>query len=145
MKTLLMILSLMVFANAEYIRNDTKGVVYDTRTNLVWEDDEVVPLKTWQGAIDYCESLTLGGYNDWRLPNFNEFDSLIDTTRNSPAMSPVFQTTVTQSTDKYWTSTTYMLDKTKAWTLQTRNGWNYFDDKSVSDQYIFVRCVRTGN
>ena len=26
----------------------------------------------WIGAIDYCESLDLGGKNDWRMPNINE-------------------------------------------------------------------------
>jgi len=147
MKALLIFLSLMVFANAEYIRNGNKGVVYDTRTNLVWEDDQIVSEMVWQEAIDYCENLTLGGYDDWRLPNFNEYDSLIDTNRNNPAMSTVFETTVTAEDGKYWTSTTYIrpVERTKAWTLQTRNGWNYTNDKNESDSTVFVRCVRTGD
>ena len=145
-KKSLLAFALLIAANAEYLRNDSTGVVLDTRTNLMWQDDELVTGKSWKEAIDYCESLTLGGFIDWRLPNFNEYDSLIDTSRNTPAMSPVFQNVAVDAGDSYWTSTTYMEDnKTKAWTLQTRNGWNSKVEKTSNDGTLFVRCVRGTN
>ncbi|WP_201353643.1 DUF1566 domain-containing protein [Hydrogenimonas urashimensis] len=145
-KSVLILASLFLFANAEYLRNESQGVVLDTRTNLMWQDDALVGGKTWKEAIDYCENLDLAGYTDWRLPNFNEYDSLIDTERNNPALSPVFENVATDVYDKYWTSTTYMDEnKTKAWTLQTRNGWNYQSEKSENDGSLFIRCVRGKN
>lgn len=35
---------------------------------------------TWAKAIQYCEDLTVGQFNDWRLPNINE---LINATKNN--------------------------------------------------------------
>lgn len=146
LKKSLLAFALLIAANAEYLRNESTGVVLDTQTKLMWQDNELVTGKTWTEAINYCESLNLGGFDDWRLPNFNEYDSLIDTSRNTPAMSPVFQNVATDFGDSYWTSTTYMDEnKTKAWTLQTRNGWNSKLEKNDNDGTLFVRCVRGHN
>lgn len=144
MRLILIFLGLISIASAEYLRNDNIGVIQDTQTNLLWQDNEVVSNKTWTEAIDYCETLALGNYNDWRLPNYNEIESTIDTSRNAPAMSPVFESTVTTVEGKYWTSTTNDDSKVEAWTLQTRNGWTYHDEKSAVDTNLYVRCVRDG-
>jgi hypothetical protein len=53
----------------------------DPATKLTWE---AVPMKelqesslNWQEAKDHCENLTLGGFDDWRLPTISELRSLI--------------------------------------------------------------------
>jgi len=141
-------LALMIVANAEYLRNDSTEIVLDTRTNLMWQDNEDTITNNdmnWTAAIDYCENLTLAGFDDWRMPNFNEYDSIIDTQRHVPAVNPAFHNVVTGEDQKYWTSTTYMYDTNVAWTLQTRNGWNFQSPKNENDGTIFVRCVRSEN
>ncbi len=140
-KTVLIFLGLMSLASAEYLRNDNVAIVHDTRTNLTWQDDQHVGGKAWEEAIDYCEALTLGDHDDWRLPNYNELNSIIDNTTNAPAMNPVFESTVSEAHDNYWSSTTYADVTTQAWTIQTRNGWAHKKDKTDT-QYLFVRCVR---
>lgn len=80
--------SLINNLNAQYIRDDIKEIVKDTDTLLVWQDNSDAKdiEKDWEGAIDYCEDLSLGGYDDWRLPNFNELYGLADRTKISPAL-----------------------------------------------------------
>jgi len=55
-------------------------VVTDNLTGLMWTKNGNLPngAMTWDQAIDYCNNLTLGGYSDWRLPNVNELESLIN-------------------------------------------------------------------
>lgn len=148
-KIMILMTTLFIFANGEYIRNNT-GIVVDTRTGLYWQDNERIHGKSWRDAIEYCENLDLGGLK-WRMPNFNEYDSLIDTSRNTPAMSDIFQTTATGKFDLYWTSTTDFSDKnnTRAWTLQTRNGWNFRSYKKIEENgganTFYIRCVSDGN
>jgi hypothetical protein len=61
------------------------GTVTDSGTGLIWQKCTVgqmttlgicntgsAPSYTWSNAINYCFGLTLGGRNDWRLPNVNE-------------------------------------------------------------------------
>lgn len=42
---------------------------------------------TWEQALTYCENLVLGVYSDWRLPNRNELQSLVDYSRYNLATS----------------------------------------------------------
>ena len=70
----------------------TGEIIIDKKTGLFWQDNE--ESKTQKGnfeeAISYCEQLSLQGYNDWRLPNINEFYSILDYSK-SPAISDIFE------------------------------------------------------
>jgi len=59
------------------------GTWMDPSTGLIWQVEWAMPYLDWQGAIDYCEDLTLGGSSDWRLPSIDELRSLI---RGCPAL-----------------------------------------------------------
>lgn len=48
----------------------------DALSGLTWQKDADC-CYDWEDAKDYCESLELGGYNDWRLPGLSELRSLI--------------------------------------------------------------------
>jgi len=55
------------------------GTITDTMTLLRWTDASIGSRSmTWDDAIIYCEDLTLGGYDDWVLPELNELNSLRD-------------------------------------------------------------------
>lgn len=48
-------------------------VYYDTDQNLTWlADTNYQGTKSWQYADDWVQTLSIGGYEDWRLPTVDE-------------------------------------------------------------------------
>ncbi len=126
---------------ARYTRSDT-GIVTDNKTGLQWQDDysdngDSIKSAKWTDAITYCESLSLGGHDDWRLPNFNELYYLADRSRAGPAIDPTFQNV----SGDYWSSTSIVGREDRAWDVHFSHGRNYDGGKSFS---YYVRCVRAG-
>lgn len=98
------------------------GTITDRATGLTWmQADSGVGLD-WAAALNYCESLELGGQNDWRLPDAKELHSIVDYNRsldttNSAAIDPLFQATLLPNGVNnsgqanyahYWSSTTHL-------------------------------------
>lgn len=48
----------------------------DTATGLTWEAGTGIYL-AWDDALTHCDSLELGGYTDWRLPDISELRTLL--------------------------------------------------------------------
>ncbi len=57
------------------------GTVIDDVTGLVWEKTPPDESGTWDDALSYCDTLDLGGYDDWRLPTRIELTSVLDYSR----------------------------------------------------------------
>jgi len=134
-KTIFGLFVVIGLLQADYIRDDSKGVVVDTSTNLMWQDDVPSVQKTWIEAINYCENLTLASYDDWRLPNFNELYMLADRSRYSPAISPVFQNVA----GIYWSSTSSSSSPDYAYFVFFDAG---DDGEGSKNGSLYVRCVR---
>ncbi|MBN2586954.1 MAG: DUF1566 domain-containing protein [Candidatus Fermentibacteraceae bacterium] len=94
------------------------GTVTDTATGLMWQQADDGTGRNWEEALAFAEDLCLAGYDDWRLPNAHELQSIVDYERSmqatgSPAIDPVFDCTLI--TDEgggpnfgfYWTGTTH--------------------------------------
>lgn len=97
--------------------NNGNGTVSDQATGLMWQQADSGESMSWQEALAWAESLEVGGYNDWRLPNAKELQSLVDYSRspdatNSAAIDPLFSTTqLTEGALDYpyfWSSTTHV-------------------------------------
>jgi len=111
------------------------GTVVDTQTTLTWQRDDDGMLRTWSEASDYCATLPLDG-GGWRLPAVKEMLSLVDTSRNNPALDPTAFAAATNGT--YWTGSAQVGTGGK-WTVYFPYGnlsWTTETDKNV------VRCVR---
>ncbi|MFC1488583.1 DUF1566 domain-containing protein [Thermodesulfobacteriota bacterium] len=116
------------------------GTVTDTSTGLMWQQATVGPMN-WESALTYCEGLSLPGgqdaYNDWRLPNRNELQSLGDYNKYNPAIDTVVFPGMVE--DCYWSSTTSGGNDTEAWTWDLWDSGVGRDGKSHSN---YVRAVR---
>jgi hypothetical protein len=66
-----------------YYINNGDGTITDTVTGLMWQHDPGAK-KTFLDALSGATTLTLGGYNDWRVPTIKELYSLIQFTGDDP-------------------------------------------------------------
>ena len=130
-----------------------KGVLY-------WSNK--APKMNWDDAVNYCQNLNEGGYNDWKLPNINELRSLITncpqttlggtcqvTTNclfwgkcNRKNCDGCYQKTSHSKlgdTDWFWSSSSRAEDNEYAWYVN-------FDNARISSpskkEKGYVRCVR---
>jgi len=136
-KTLITLIALASLANADFTRSG--DIVTDNTRGLMWQDDAaaVSTYLTWQGAIDHCEALTLGGYTDWRLPNIRELKSIVDRSKSTaPIIYSAFQNA---TSNDYWSATTYAGGTSAAGVVDFNYGYDFWGAKSASN---YVRCVR---
>ena len=97
------------------------GTITDNATGLMWSKEDSGEGMDWVEALTWVQEKkneNYLGYNDWRLPNAKELQSIVDYTRspstnNSPAIDPIFLTTTIidegggNNYPFYWTSTTH--------------------------------------
>jgi hypothetical protein len=53
------------------------GGLHDPVSDLVWQDPPLFDLLNSLDAIAYCQELAWAGYDDWRLPDVDELQSLL--------------------------------------------------------------------
>jgi len=132
---------LIMISSIFYLNAGELGIVVDNKTGLAWQDDyyngENSKRTTWQDALIYCEELTLGAKNDWRLPNIKELKSIVDRNKYNPTISSTFTNIIS---DTYWSSTTHV-STPGAWVIFFEDGFDGWRNKS--DEH-YVRCVRGG-
>ena len=99
----------------------SNGTITDIATGLMWDQSGCSEGMNWEEALSYVQELNSQnylGYNDWRLPNAKELQSILDYSRSpgttgSAAIDPIFE--VPPIIDEngnddfpfYWTSTTH--------------------------------------
>jgi len=114
------------------------GTVTDTSTGLMWQQVTAGSM-IWEQAIGYCENLSLGGYTDWRLPNLNELQSIVDYNRDNPAIDTNAFSTIWSN---YLSSTTFAYITSHAWLVNfSLGGVSNGGGKSLT---YLVRAVRGG-
>ncbi|MBI5589466.1 MAG: DUF1566 domain-containing protein [Deltaproteobacteria bacterium] len=130
--------------------NNGNGTVTDTSTGLMWQQNTPESSMTWEQALSNCESLALGGYTDWRLPNQKELRSLVDYSTSNPAINiTYFPNTVSSY---YWSSTPSSSGVSSVQSDEYLYDFSYVVDfQHVSSNYVqnknnkyYVRAVRGG-
>ncbi len=117
--------------------NNGNGTIKDNLTGLTWQQAPHPDSLTWENALNYAESLTIGGFTDWRLPNIKELQSISDEKLVNPSVSTTFFPAI--GVKKYWSSTTLANQPTRAWYLFTQLGITTYDLKTLR---LPVLCVR---
>ncbi len=116
------------------------GTFTDPTTGLMWQIETAPRTYTWKNALEYAENLQLAGYTDWRLPDRNELQSLVDYRTSYPSVATVLKDKTVSS--YYWSSTTYAYYTYGAWRVYFYSGSVNYGNKSDS---FYVRAVRLGH
>lgn len=112
----------LVRGNTQYAINqfidNRDGTVTDLATGLMWQKKDSSIGMNWKDALSYAKNLSVGYFNDWRLPNAKELQSIVDYSRSlqttgTAAINPVFDMTKIKDPNGakqfpyFWTSTTH--------------------------------------
>lgn len=113
-------------------------IVHDAKTCLDW-------MKTTQTGVNYeaaeqfCSLSTLGGFDDWRMPNVHEYASTVTLCGKYPPEGPVDTKFFDQQGDGYWTRTPAG-EPNKVCAVGMANAGGYYHYGTAGPQV--VRCVR---
>jgi hypothetical protein len=140
------------------------GTVIDNCTGLMWEkksDDDSINDKdntySWDNAfavhVAGLNGASFAGYDDWRVPNARELQSIVNFEVWSPSVSPAFNTacvpgcTVAMcsctASSLYWSSTTNASAPAYAWFVRFSDGLMHGSNQEKSYE-AYVRAVRGG-
>ena len=118
------------------------GTIADSLTGLVWlKNAGCFSPTTWADAIAEVNQIASGscGLTDgstagqWRMPNLNELESLIDVSQTNPALPPG-NPFLNVSPAIYWSSTSYFGGQDgspQAWTIRLTDG-RYMNDSNAN-------------
>ena len=122
---------------SDLIRDNNKDVVIDKIKALMWQDDIQTQSIKIKWLNSYCKNLTLGNYNDWRVPNREELLSIVNYNKYTPSTYEIFEHI---KPDNYWSSTINIHDENSMWTVNFDDGSTIFYPKSSKNS---IRCVRS--
>jgi len=132
--------------NPPDLTDNGDGTVTDNLTGLMWEqkttETEQYSFATYSEAASYCEDLSLGGNDDWRVPTRGEFSTLLNHSRTSPSLDVTYFPDFTYNASEvyYWTSSVYHDDPSQMWKVQMSFG--VMEGVIVQPPPHKVRCVR---
>jgi hypothetical protein len=152
--------------NGTFMENNDVPIADRTVTNtasgLMWwdpfeADEEINPgvptneeakaqlntKRTWQEALAFCREVAAAGYagyTDWRMPNRNEMQSLLNYGAVPLSDVNVF-TMPTEQNSRFWSSTTNSAVPGQAWRVNVDYGQV---QSTLKTEAYFVRPVRGG-
>jgi hypothetical protein len=136
------------------------GTVTDLATGLMWQKADDGNARNWEAALAYADGLTLAGYDDWRLPNAKELQSIVDYTHApdavdpdliGPAIDTIFEITNIGSQQDpdygyYWTGTTHLDGPVPRAAVYLTFGcaWGWMEQPPNSGNYVLLNVHGAG-
>jgi hypothetical protein len=115
----------------------TSETAVDSVTGLTWElDPDLVTLQTHDEAVMRCDTLSLGGFDDWRLPSRLEYVTVLDVGRAEAGRAMPVGFSVLDL-GAHWTSTPVVFASNAFFIVNDRFGL-----VSATDGTSGTRCVR---
>jgi hypothetical protein len=111
--------------------DNLNGTVTDHLTGLVWlKNAGCFTPGDWSSALTAANQLAAGqcGLSDgstpgqWRMPNINELESLVDSSQSNPALPAGAPFTAINQVNAYWSSTTYNALNSNAFAIRFTDG-----------------------
>jgi hypothetical protein len=136
--------------NIASYKDNADGTITDEVTGLIWAQELSTSSYSWSDAAKYCDTLTLGGYSDWRLPSVKELWSIRDFSQGWPWVDTDYFHLVGDGSDQRqhhtWTSKRYLVvseyqnDQVKRDPSFIVNSWT--GHIKAMDGARFIRAVR---
>ena len=126
-------------AREQELTDHGNGTISDHSTGLMWQQSGPDQKMTWEEALESCETLNMEGYDDWRLPNVKELQSISTYLFVQPAVeSSIFPDV---ESEPYWASTTMLEpeNSSKAWMTDFRFGIVSYKEKTEYQNVMAVR------
>jgi hypothetical protein len=92
------------------------GTVNDLNTGLMWQQVPSSRGFSWKEAVEYCNELELGGYDDWRIPTLKELFALQNFSKGWPYIDTEYFSLATGHIGKdeqFWCAEYYKFGKTE--------------------------------
>ena len=112
------------------------GTVLETRTGLVWQQQDDETTRIWRQAREYCTELELAGFTDWRLPEREELGTIVDLANFNPAVNLGFFPST--KPEPYWTSTQVEEYAGYSWYVHFGDGSEHYGSRT---SVYLARCV----
>ena len=129
--------------NVPFFIKNNNGTTIDTITGLMWQTTDGGEM-TVENARTFTDTLTLGGYTDWRLPTAAEAFSILNQQNNNPTLDINFFTKT--AAEYWWTAEVQANDATKIWATNAGGGiGNHPKTETISaggTKKFHVRAVR---
>ena len=85
-----------------FVRDAQKEVVINTKASKMYSDTKASSKMHFFAAWEYCQNMTLAGYEDWRVISKEEAKNLLELSRQKVNVKHAFRNV---EEDIYWTST----------------------------------------
>ncbi|MEI6175759.1 MAG: DUF1566 domain-containing protein [Verrucomicrobiota bacterium] len=129
--------------NPPTYKDNGDGTVTDIVTGLMWQKADGGEM-TWEQAVAYATTLSLGGHSDWRLAFAKELYSITDQGTINPAINATYFTT--SAAEYWWSSDVAVDDATKVWAANAGGGIGPHPKTETlsagGTKRFHVRCVR---
>lgn len=115
------------------------GTISDIGTGLVWQQGDSGIQVSWEDACQFCDTLEIAGFDDWRLPRVDELRTLVNYQLVNPSVADPFET----HAYFYWSVNTGAFgDPLQAWIVSFFSG--SIEVQGINKGSYYTRCVRGG-